>query len=399
MNTNEWQGNDTGENDDERGGQLELEETEARRRQEEDDEKLRMSDPMGFVRRAQERQRQAREAREAQEQKHQVGAVQTEPAGETIGNGGAGTTGEQEGGARGMRVPVKEIGVDPRGQVRTHFDWTAVYRLAANMQQRRDEGRFPQQTPMVLRRVPEDERTGTVEWYIGAGERRWLAMQVIGEEAVDATRDDAFDRLDQVSENVLRAELTLLELADSVKSLLEEGRSVERVANAFGKATTQIHKYRRIAEAPESIKALLRSGQVKAEHRVQTLISRYGKSPRKVETWAGEMRASGQPVTDRSVKELDRFIKGRGPKTTPVERSEGTPEQPAAGEEPEKKGASRKSVKVAPGTTFVMEGRLWTVQAVGLIRIVDEQGEQRVVTRSEIREDEEASETTGAVGE
>ena len=385
MNANghERQSNGTGEHD-ERGGQLELEKIEAKRRQEEEDQKLRMSDPMGFVRKAQERQRQAREEREAQEQAERIGTMQAQPAQETVGDGDAQGLGEQAEGGRPMRVPVKEIGVDPRGQVRTHFDWTAVYRLAANMQQRRAEDRFPQQTPMVLRRVPEEERTGKVEWYIGAGERRWLAMRIIGEPAVEAVRDDAYSRADQASENVLREDLTLLERSETVAILLEGGRSVERVATDFGKARSQIYKYRRIARAPESIKALLRSGQVKAENRAEVLISRHEKSSRKVEAWAEEMYASGKPVTDLSVKELDRFIKGRKPRTAPVEATEASSEGVSPSGAIGQKAASRRSVKLVPGTCFELEEQRWTIQAVGLVSAINERGEARVLARPEI---------------
>ena len=334
---------------------------------------LHRSDPRAFIRRARQR------SLEAHETSGEVAEPGERSGRDPVERDETGTKASRTDGTETMRVAVEKIGVDPRGQVRTHFDWTAVYRLAANMQQRRAEGRFPQQTPMVLRRVPEEERTGTVEWYIGAGERRWLAMRIIGEPAVDATRDDAFTLADQASENMLREGLTLLELAETVKSSLVEGQSVERVANSLGKAPTQIHKYRRISQAPEVLKALLRSGQCVGENQVQKLIARYEKSPAKVEEWAASVRESGERVTAASIKTLDRIIKGRGPKAQEQGPGDGTKPGTAG-----KRSPRRRPAKLVPEHQVLCDGHLWTVRTTDLFEMVREDGETRVMSASKL---------------
>ena len=178
---------------------------------------------------------------------------------------------------------------------------------------------------------------------------------------------------------MLRKDLTLLELADAVESLLAEGRTVERIANAFGKARTQINKYRRIARAPESIKSLVRSGQCVAENRVSALIARHEKSPAKFDQWAQSVRESGERIGDASLRALDRFINRRGTALTDSKVDEPGERDQAAGSL-----GRRSPAKLVPGSRLTLDGRRWTVQAVQLVSIVDESGEHRVVPRSEI---------------
>ena len=158
---------------------------------------------------------------------------------------------------------------------------------------------------------------------------------------------------------------TILERVETVMEILETGKSVEQVAHVLGIARTRVYRYRRMAHAPESIQALLRSGQCRSENLAEKLVARYGKSPRKVNAWAEAMHDSGRPVSEASIKELNRIIKGRGPKETDP-------------------SGRKASTALAPGTSVTMDGRRWTVEAVRLVRVVDERGEVRVVSRSRI---------------
>lgn len=113
-------------------------------------------------------------------------------------------------------VPVSEIQRDP-AQPRQHFPEAEIELLAADIAAR------GVQQPITVRQL------GDGGYMLVTGERRWLASQAAGAETIPAlVRTDASEQpelhrlLDQVKENTLRQDLTLIEKAHVLRRLRDE---------------------------------------------------------------------------------------------------------------------------------------------------------------------------------
>ena len=112
------------------------------------------------------------------------------------------------------KIPVSSIERDPK-QPRTVFDETALAELADSLQQR------GQLQPITVRRKPGKS---PARFIVVTGERRWRAAQIAGLKTLDAVVVAAKkDRLiDQIAENLQRAEMSPLETARAYRRALDD---------------------------------------------------------------------------------------------------------------------------------------------------------------------------------
>jgi ParB family transcriptional regulator, chromosome partitioning protein len=112
---------------------------------------------------------------------------------------------------------------------------------------------------------------------IVAGERRWRAAQRIGLHDVPVIVRDLSDQ--EVAEfalieNVQRTDLNPIEEATGYSELIEKfGYTQEEVAEVIGKSRSHLANTLRLLRLPESVRALLREGQLTAGH-ARALIGR-----------------------------------------------------------------------------------------------------------------------------
>ena len=146
-----------------------------------------------------------------------------------------------------------------KGQPRRHFDPTALEELAQSI---REHGVIE---PIVVRRTPNG---GAFE--IIAGERRWRASQKAGLKEVlvvvkDVSPAAAFELA--LVENVQRADLGAIELAEAYDRLLREHEyTQETLAARLGKDRSTIANTLRLLKLPPRVRDKVVTGELSEGH-------------------------------------------------------------------------------------------------------------------------------------
>ncbi len=149
--------------------------------------------------------------------------------------------------------------VPQRGQPRQHFDPHALEELAQSI---REHGLIE---PLVVRRLGATDRLEII-----AGERRWRAAQKAGLKEVlvvvkDVSPQAAFELA--LIENVQRADLNPVELAEALDRLVKESRyTQEALAKRLGKDRTTIANSLRLLKLPAGVRAKVVTGELSEGH-------------------------------------------------------------------------------------------------------------------------------------
>ena len=153
-----------------------------------------------------------------------------------------------------LEVPLERIERDPE-QPREEFDDEALNRLAGSIRVR---------GLLQPIRVRWDEERG--RYVLIAGERRWRAAQRAGLTTLTCIVDDgamsAAERLAvQVTENLLREDLTPIEKARAYRALMDlNGWSGNQLARELGVAQSGVVQALALLELPEPIQAQVDRG-------------------------------------------------------------------------------------------------------------------------------------------
>jgi ParB family chromosome partitioning protein len=146
-----------------------------------------------------------------------------------------------------------------KGQPRQRFEDTHLVELSESIRQ---HGLLQ---PIVVRRAVKDD---TFE--IIAGERRWRAAQRAGLREVmvvvkDVSPPKAFELA--IIENVQRADLNPVELAEALQRLVHENHyTQETLAERLGKDRTSVANTLRLLKLPERVRAKIVSGELSEGH-------------------------------------------------------------------------------------------------------------------------------------
>ena len=155
-------------------------------------------------------------------------------------------------------VPLDQIRPNPN-QPRRRFDEDSLLALADSI---RERGVLQ---PIIVRpREPEG-------YELIAGERRWRAARIAGPETIPALVDDVVD--DAVSlelaliENIARADLTVIEEARTIASLLDDlSASQADLARRLGRSRSDLAHTVRLLELPDQTIELIESGRLTKGH-------------------------------------------------------------------------------------------------------------------------------------
>lgn len=169
----------------------------------------------------------------------------------------------QDEGVAFREIPVSSIQPNPF-QPRRHFDEEALTALSASI---RELGVLQ---PLLVR------STGSGEYQLIAGERRWRAAKRAGLPTVPVIVRDIDDlaSLEQaVVENLHRKDLNPLEEAAAYQQLLEDfSMTHDQLATRVGKSRAAVTNTLRLFQLPASIQRFLAEGQISAGH-ARTLLS------------------------------------------------------------------------------------------------------------------------------
>ena len=140
-------------------------------------------------------------------------------------------------------------------QPRKEFDEAALQELAQSLD---SEGLLQ---PISVR--PDGDGDGYI---LIAGERRWRAAGILEWETIPALvheslTDQEAARL-QLLENIVRRDLNPIEEAQALRRMLDEGYTIEELANALGRPANQITWRVEMLEAPEPLLLLVANGTI-----------------------------------------------------------------------------------------------------------------------------------------
>ena len=156
-------------------------------------------------------------------------------------------------------IPLVQISPNP-DQPRKTFNETELQDLAKSI---KEQGVL---VPIILRAVKDKPYL----YEIVAGERRYRAAQIAGLIEIPAlvkTLTDQNAMEIALIENVQRENLNPIEEADGYKNLMEKCQySLTDVSKLIGKSESYIRNLMRINSLPESVKELIKDGQISASH-------------------------------------------------------------------------------------------------------------------------------------
>jgi len=163
----------------------------------------------------------------------------------------------RESGSMLREVPISSIRPNPL-QPRTHFDEEALVSLAASI---REVGVLQ---PILVR------ETGTDDFELIAGERRWRAARRAGLQTMPVLVQSATDvhSLEQaLVENLHREDLNALEEAAAYQQLIDEfGYTHEQVAARVGRSRSAVTNTLRLLQLPAGVQRALADGTISAGH-------------------------------------------------------------------------------------------------------------------------------------
>ena len=164
-------------------------------------------------------------------------------------------------GANGVqRVAVTAIAPNPH-QPRTHFDRAALEELAASIQ---EHGIIQ---PLI---VTQAEYGQPAQYWIVAGERRWRAAKLAGQQEVPViVREASTGQLMEwaLVENIQRADLNPLEEAAAYQALMDELNLTQaEVAKRVGKSRSAVANMVRLLNLSAEAQSALLSDQISAGH-------------------------------------------------------------------------------------------------------------------------------------
>ncbi|MFF2566752.1 ParB/RepB/Spo0J family partition protein [Streptomyces sp. NPDC058084] len=155
-----------------------------------------------------------------------------------------------------IAIPLAEIEPNP-DQPRKFFDGAKLEELAAQF---RTVGQLQ---PIVVRPAGD-------KFQIVMGERRWRAMHLVEgaatiEAKVVASVDDENAFIMGISENIGRADMTLMEEAQAYADLVGFGYQAERIAEMFGKTVDYVKWRMDLLNLTTDIAELVAEGKIKAD--------------------------------------------------------------------------------------------------------------------------------------
>ena len=217
------------------------------------------------------------------------------------------------GGGRLKDIPLAQIHANP-AQPRKRFDESALASLADSI---RERGVLQ---PVIVRPAGD-------EYELVAGERRWRAAELAGEETIPALVDGALDEAGSLElaliENVVREDLTAIEQARTLAVLLGDLRMTGAVvAKRLGRSRADIVNTVRLLDLPDEAIDLIDSGALSKghgkallaepdHHRRRVLARRAAEGGWSVRALEAEITRGAKPAAPRPVAASGPVRRGR----------------------------------------------------------------------------------------
>ena len=208
------------------------------------------------------------------------------------------------------------------GQPRRHFDENAIAELADSI------GLRGLLQPIIVRRAPDGEG-----YQLVAGERRWRAAQRAGLHQIPALvreLDDAATYEIALVENIQRQDLNAIEEASAYRRLIDDfGHNQEALAKLVGKSRSHVANLMRLLDLPDSVQSLVGDGSLAMGHAraligapdAEAIARRVAKEGLSVRAVEALVRSAKDETTPRKAPlEYKSMDGGRDPDIVAVER-------------------------------------------------------------------------------
>ena len=188
-----------------------------------------------------------------------------------------------------VELRLEAIRLNP-DQPRKMFDEQGLEELASSIEQ---HGLLQ---PITVKRIPNDDL-----YLLVAGERRYRAVQKLGQPTITAIITDGNPDELAIIENLQREDLRPIEQAEARLRLMEKyDWSQEQLAKVVGKARNTVNEILRLAALPEDIKAESRASDTPRTVLIE--IVRAGDADAQRTLWQRHKEAGGTLRTIRAAK-------------------------------------------------------------------------------------------------
>ena len=212
---------------------------------------------------------------------------------------------QAEGRRRVVDLPISEIRPDPH-QVRTDF----VADVLSNEDHEDLEGLARNIAAIGIHNPIHVRADAEGGYMIISGERRWRAAAIAGLEMVpclvagEGDLDAGRNTLTQLSENLQRSNLRLLDVAQALRRCLDETRlSQGDLAKELGKSKSWVSKYLALLKAEGPFRAALDEGHL-GNPETARMFGRLEKTQQ--ERLLRRARKASEPISHTEVAKLDR---------------------------------------------------------------------------------------------
>jgi len=173
-----------------------------------------------------------------------------------------------------MDIPLADIEEDPN-QPRNEFDADAMQSMVASV---KASGVI---SPISVR--PHPTRAGA--WMINHGARRYRASVAAGKKTIPAFVSETHDDYDQIVENLVRDDLTPMELAQFIRQKLDAGDSKSKIAKRLSKSAKFITLHLALIDPPASVSRAYSEGKTTSMETLYNLRLLAEKYPEQVAEW------------------------------------------------------------------------------------------------------------------
>lgn len=148
----------------------------------------------------------------------------------------------------GQQIDLSSIEADP-DQPRRVFDEDKLHSLSESIA-----------AQGVLQPITVQPQNADGKHLIIMGERRWRAAQMVGLTRIPAIVREATAELRtiQLTENVQRADLTTMEIAQAVEQMRKEGKKRPEIAKSLGWSEAEVSRFAGILKMPKKLQDLAR---------------------------------------------------------------------------------------------------------------------------------------------
>lgn len=192
-----------------------------------------------------------------------------------------------------MEIPLADIEEDPN-QPRREFSADSMAEMVASIKA------TGVKTPVSLR--PNPAKPG--KWLLNFGARRYRGSKEAGKKTIPAFMDEHHDDYDQVIENLIRDDLTPMELARFIQRKVKDGDAKNKIAKRLGKPNDFISVHLALVDMPPAIEAAYEQGKTSTPRYIYDLRSLHDKHPERVAEWIEEQPEITRKGLDLLIQEL-----------------------------------------------------------------------------------------------